>query len=104
MAETPLDIVGIGNAIVDALKEFGVEHGAEAGVIRAVGELDSDYATGSLAEPTTVLPLYTGGTLAGFRMAGVVEDADGRDRCARCLSESCDSERKVEAGATRFFC
>src|SRR5262245_17382061 len=58
-------------------EEFGVEHGAEARVEGAEGELDRDDTVGGLAEPAAILPLHAGSHLAGFGMAGVVEDAEG---------------------------
>ena len=58
-------------------EEFGVEHGAETRVVGAEGELDRDHAVGRLAEPAAILPLHAGGHLAGFSMAGVIDDADG---------------------------
>src|SRR5215831_6602390 len=58
-------------------EEFGVEHGAEARVEGAEGELGRDNTVGGFAEATAILPLYPGGHRAGFGMAGVVDDADG---------------------------
>src|SRR5262249_29884164 len=58
-------------------EEFGVEHGAEAGVERAERQLHGDDAIGGLSEPAAILPLHGGGLLTGLGMAGVVEDADG---------------------------
>src|SRR4029453_19249764 len=58
-------------------EEFGVEHGAEGRVVGAEGQLNCDDAVGGLTEPATILPLPAGGLLAGFGMAGVVDDADG---------------------------
>src|SRR5262245_35647236 len=58
-------------------EQFGVEHGAEARVEGAEGELDRDDTVGGLAEPAAILPLHAGSHLAGFGMAGVVEDAEG---------------------------
>ena len=57
--------------------EFGVKHGAEARVVGAESEMDRADAIAGLAEPAAILPLHAGGLLAGFGMAGVIDDADG---------------------------
>ena len=57
-------------------KELGVEHRAKARVVRTEREMNGDDAVGGLAESAAILALHTGRLRAGFRMAGVVDDAD----------------------------
>src|SRR5262249_15119065 len=69
-----------GAIVAPALREekFGIEQGAEPGVVGTEREVHGDDAVGGLAQPAAILPLHAGGLLAGLGMARVVEDADGR--------------------------
>ncbi len=58
-------------------EQIAVEHGAEAGVVAGIAQVDADHAVVDLAGVAAPLEMNARGFVAALGMAGIVDDADG---------------------------
>lgn len=58
-------------------EQIAVEHGAEAGVVAGITQVDADHAVVDLAGVAAPLEMNARGFVAALGMTGIVDDADG---------------------------